>query len=1285
MSIRFDEIPDDAPQSSSVRLTDIPDDQPQKKSIRFTDISNDEDQEHLRIPSESILTGEMPSQGAPVPMLKSFLRDRSSVKDVPTALAAGVTGSIGRLAGSMDKVARYADDLANSVGIHNERKPQFFAAVRDLMSKDTDYWQSVLDKDNADVAIQKIGKAIGGTPAGIAEFAMGVPMAAIEGAAEAHEKGTSELYGATAGGAKRYVLGKVLGKIGDIDNPVARRATAGVVGAGQTLLEGGSLQDAGTNFLVMGAMASKNPQDAQDIIERYRPPPSPDASLKSPTAPEALPFIRQTGEKQEVQPANERINALQSFRLKSNDPDYVEGELKKAGFSDTEAARYSTDFVPEAQAQAPEVQTPALDPAKSRTPGTLEYDVDQYMKRNGGTPQDAARALTLARSNGTQPVAGDQGVSDAGVSTGERGSEAQKKLSDLNLPAQAEPTVFVFKDRNPQSIHNVGVYTPGAEIAHDTDTRTAIQFSRETGMPIDQAALFLKSLRGPEETKTSPLSDPEADAVAHFGVENPHEDVERSRRILNSASALSKGELDSIRKITGDSPALAKTLEWGWNQGSAPADPGLREAYISNLKEASQRIGKLGKPGMMNRQGALAGKIGFVRSADGLLERYELAAGVPLRPAYHDMLQYVTEANQQAVDKVKNALAKAGLTKRDRPTPSDWKTIKDALFTGDMKLVATLSNAGKRAYTVLKSVGDEYAPRVRAYEFDQWTKTGEVPGGVPKAQANDILEAGQAALRNGTFTDWIKGQTWGTRDAYFPAKRQDTGADDLGPILDPGSLVRGERTPAGPKNNLTAAHKRGSKAEPADGHPIDVMIRHMAQVDTALALKDKMPRFWEDFQKAHPGQEDNEYMREYLKGMLGKGSRSWIDSKVNAIFPHFWNTFFLDPFKSTFFALRDVLRIPALFPLGFRASETARALARMTMDRAAGKTNEQASRHFQEDWEPRIRQDAEYMRQVGQADFPAPELTGGSEAMNQYRQAAQVAGELAMGGDRMTRIWAWGLAHNMAQHVTEAFQLGKINGHQVRDRLLLDSMALSQRSELLSLLTKGDYDTFMRRYAEYKSDNINGSYQQALRSPIEQRPSTRALLAPIVWTRTMWKVAGTNCVGAIYRGLQSGNNRQFTQGVRNTVAMVIGMQAADYAAEKITGRKGVYSLVSNLLPGFLAPGLSIVRDMADGLRQAHDQYLQGRIAGTKAVERSVASVMDPLGRQMPFVGTEMIRLYADSADAKDKPFWTTVESVWDKEYGKEHKGKPMRRSDYEAVAHFLFGGFNEEPKKGQGK
>ena len=273
----------------------------------------------------------------------------------------------------------------------------------------------------------------------------------------------------------------------------------------------------------------------------------------------------------------------------------------------------------------------------------------------------------------------------------------------------------------------------------------------------------------------------------------------------------------------------------------------------------------------------------------------------------------------------------------------------------------------------------------------------------------------------------------------------------------------------------------------------------------------------------------------------------------------------------------------------------------------------------------------------------------------------------------------WSISHQIAQTATQALEAGKISVGKLRSRLMLDSMMLSQRVELDRLLTTGDYDTFVRRYAEYKTDAVNFSYDTALRSAIEQTPMGRVLAGIAVFPRGVYNIAVTNGLKPLVTGVKQGNYGQAAQGLRNLVMLYIGAKTTDWVYQQVTGKKGAYGAggLLSYAPG--APGLNMLIQLCDDIGRA----IYRNSVGHTTTEQEATEIAGILFKQAEFafpLSDIIVRLYADSKNVEDVRLWGLVRAALDEEYA-QHAFKKNERTGYQAVMHLLFGGFNRAEKK----
>jgi hypothetical protein len=131
------------------------------------------------------------------------------------------------------------DEFLKNYGIS---QGEFFAKAATAFNSDKEYYAQKATEQGPSFIEELFGEALGGAPAGIAEFVLNVPYALASGAAEAKEKGTSQIEGALVEGAQRLMLGKIFDGIASYSKPIRAGVMATVFG-GQAAAAGGGKRE----------------------------------------------------------------------------------------------------------------------------------------------------------------------------------------------------------------------------------------------------------------------------------------------------------------------------------------------------------------------------------------------------------------------------------------------------------------------------------------------------------------------------------------------------------------------------------------------------------------------------------------------------------------------------------------------------------------------------------------------------------------------------------------------------------------------------------------------------------------------------------------------------------------------------------------------------------------------------------------------------------------------------------------------------------------------------------
>lgn len=149
---------------------------------------------------------------------------------------AAVNRGLAHLVTNLDAIAQWA---AHKTGTE---PGGLFKSLGDEYNKSADWWKARADAVGPDFLNELIGEALGGAVPGMTEFAMGIPYAAVLGAAKADLAGESDFIGALTEGGKRGILGGIFHAVAPLKQYLSVPAMFGV-GVAQAKGEGASWQE----------------------------------------------------------------------------------------------------------------------------------------------------------------------------------------------------------------------------------------------------------------------------------------------------------------------------------------------------------------------------------------------------------------------------------------------------------------------------------------------------------------------------------------------------------------------------------------------------------------------------------------------------------------------------------------------------------------------------------------------------------------------------------------------------------------------------------------------------------------------------------------------------------------------------------------------------------------------------------------------------------------------------------------------------------------------------------
>lgn len=726
--------------------------------------------------------------------------------------------------------------------------------------------------------------------------------------------------------------------------------------------------------------------------------------------------------------------------------------------------------------------------------------------------------------------------------------------------------------------------------------------------------------------------------------------------------------------------ALAKNL------GPVPKNLQSRKAYLKDLsieaKKARRIIAKQTKADLKSKEANLLNPWSSVRYA---LANYEVASGVPLRSMYGNIIAKTNKARLGAYNSITGMFARIGTTPlRFNLTYQANKNIANWLFDSDETTRAEAwSKLNEREQSLAKELQGlfqgEGAFKARKIRFMLWDRFGIKPPNAPK----EALEEGRAMQATGQLDNWLKTQTWGTREYYYMSQTQgDTVVDDIINRLAPPSL-RGKAPSLFVTATPSEIQTRKGKGKAKLGSVINNALSHLSRLNAALEVMDDMESFWRGFNEANPSRDDVKLMKNFTDRALGRPSeRAPATQIAQSLTRFFWRFHFLNPTKGLWFAYRNLHQNLAYGLTQISSVELAKSVKDIIAEKALGRSNNERINDFINEWQTKISQKNRMYHQallLEEAESVG-ELGGGLlRSGRKYAiYAADMLGSLAVLSDEGNRMLAWPVLHRTAQRNVEQFRSGQISFNKLWNRLKLSTLHVSQRMELRGLLESGNYREFVSKVAEYKTENIHFRYETALRAGVEQNPLSRALIGLAVYPRGVFELAYQNGTKPMVEGMTTGNWRQAYDGAKS-ISLLFAMSALTGKIIKETVGKSAYGLVSTLFHySPLNPGVGKIKDLFDNI---NDIQYQSNTEGW-SLQQTANAILSVGGSNLEFLipaADIYIDIYESTNDARGVSLWKLVkkkaEPAYMRRFGK--KFTKADRSNYEAIMHVLTGGFEK--------
>lgn len=417
-------------------------------------------------------------------------------------------------------------------------------------------------------------------------------------------------------------------------------------------------------------------------------------------------------------------------------------------------------------------------------------------------------------------------------------------------------------------------------------------------------------------------------------------------------------------------------------------------------------------------------------------------------------------------------------------------------------------------------------------------------GKAQKAEDATLLQ-GKKAMEEGTYYDWLRRQTFGTRDIYFT---NDEGFDQwyksVNDSMKPGEIDRQigsanstmsdtaarsrvkEGSPLLNQNPFIVAKNRLTKLSMLDElyHPLTDMNRQMDLVWDDKLTNDQRKNYKKWMDNMTGTYDDAGKMVDFLRTV----QRQWWRAK--GWNPQFMAKFFARNIGQLGLTVGQVNTIElgkaapkayagAMFQFQQQRLETkkqnnqqlteadqvefldAQKNLRDSLKGELGDLNAVIDPFLIEDWATFAA--IEVSQKAAQFNMLMHnESNKGSSTNTRYSAFIDSMPKLMSASDTMNRFATYIPLHQMAFDNIKQFRQGKIKSKQLWSRLSLDTLEAPQVQQLMRLLEAGDDRTLIRQYANMKTKNVHYAYDLAERSAVEQHAGGRLLAGVITWPRS---------------------------------------------------------------------------------------------------------------------------------------------------------------------------------------
>lgn len=851
----------------------------------------------------------------------------------------------------------------------------------------------------------------------------------------------------------------------------------------------------------------------------------------------------------------------------------------------------------------------------------------------------------------------------------------------------------------------------------------------------DQYRRALKYATG--QDSIAKMSIEEADnAIRHLG--NFDYTVGLTKEVAKASQVhvdplMPKGYNTRIRKAAGSDEVFNKAVGYSHKAGGVPSNskvPNLawrQERYaqdiinIANIQKRAAKIAAKREP-----IGKDVNVINQWSSARYAMAQAGVKSGVPVRRLYSNIVASANSVRSSNAKALKAALQRAGAPKHGSPLSfKNGVKISEWLFTNpetDPGLKTSLWNdmdvkTQNIAAEVQGFLQNESAFQVRWARWIKWDRAARtadsqitklqnkgvkltkkrldtimksVKSAKPPNAPQNALEEGRAAESSGQLLPWLGTQTWGTRKHYFMSEKELVELTKMYPTGSiPEELEKAANLIGGaPEQILPETMTREGKGKVAKGGSLlGAVMNHANRVGTFAATYDDLQNFWTAFGSTNPSPRDIASVRKLVNTSLGfrHAVEPWVKvgQRLNNVF---WRTYFaFSPKRSGWFAFRNFHQNVAYGLSQTEMKEAAKSASSLSkiLGRAGSrsqwhavidKVNPWIREDYANHWESRISQRKQLHLQF------ILQKQGGivSDFGNRAVSIIDALGSLPIYSDEINRLQAWPIMHQTAYRNVQQLIGGKISAKKFWTNLNMDTLHVDQRVEMHRLMDAGKWRKLVNNYSEYKTENIHGRYDTALRSVAEQTPGGRLAIGLATFPRLTFEIMYQNGLKPFTQGYESGNYRQSYEGLKTMMMGVVGSRAARWMLAATTGRLayGIFDTVFRYTP--VAPGPRRMQELADVVNETLWRADEQGLDVTKTADAIIGATVYQTELLIP-----LCDVMIDALEARDDVQGVrlydliknkALERFYD-ETGKEFR--PASRDTMEMYHHLFWGGAEE--------